>query len=262
MNILNILYLFIANTLIISTFIFKIHPLLIILIDLFSLKLLSELIHEGVHYNFTNKKINDLILNLFAFPYFFSGMSEHRKSHYKHHASKNFLVESDPDTSSSIIKVFSLKKLILKLIIDLSGITALKILFQRKSLGKVSRLQTFWNVIYITIIFSISSILENYISIIIFLLVILNLYPIFFRIRNYIQHFDFKKISGYQTKNSNNSTGIIFNLIIASDIMRFHDLHHMYPGYCFRTLRKIYKSNDNYLKNSTSFISILKLINK
>lgn len=257
MRILNIAYLFLASSIILSTFIFKQNIIIKIIFDLFALKILSELIHEGTHYNFINKKYNDIALNIFAFPYFFSGMSEHRKSHYKHHSSDKFLVETDPDTNSSIIKEISYKNLFSKFSLDFLGVSALKIFFNRKASTKVSKWQLIWNIFYVSTMFTVAHLMNNDISIIIFIIVILCIYPIFFRLRNYVQHFDFVSNSAYGTNTSNNSSGLIFNFFIASDIMRFHHLHHKYPGYDFRALRMMYKRDIDNQQKSVSFSSVL-----
>jgi fatty acid desaturase len=259
MKILNLVYLSLISVVLISTFIFKYNVIAIIILDIFALRFLSELIHEGTHYNFTNKKYNDAILNIFAFPYFFSGMSEHRKGHYKHHASNKFLVETDPDTNTSIIKDFKIKKLLTKFFIDISGVTALRIFLKRKANTNYSKYQSFWNIFYITTLFIVAHLRDNDKSILIFIIVILCIYPIFFRLRNYVQHFDFTTNNAYSTNVSNNSTGLIFKIFIASDIMRFHYLHHKYPGYDFRTLRAMYGSN---IDQSNSLISFKSILNK
>ena len=86
-------------------------------------RLISEWLHEGLHYNIHKIKINEFVSSFFSGINFALPLKQIRKAHFTHHSHKEFFSLDDLDTSFAIVK--SKNDLLIALFKDLSGYTAL-----------------------------------------------------------------------------------------------------------------------------------------
>jgi len=196
---------------------------------------LTELLHEAIHFNFIpkNKDKNDLIANLFFFPFFYSSIKKIRKKHFLHHSfqqKNNYFSAKDPETFQYSPAIFSF----LEFFKDLSGFSFFKS-FLLKNYIKNKYIFIFLPLYFLTLIFffNIKFFLGN-----IILIAYLSIYPLLNRIRIFLQHRD---APGQYSRNLKKS---FFNYLFTSEYMFCHEGHHKNPSFDHIKLNEFESKNN------------------
>ena len=269
----NIIMIFVLHFLFLLSAFFIIHNLqlifsipLFIVISLIHHKFLGELIHEGCHYHLTkNRNINDYISNYLVGLFFFVSVANYRKKHFKHHEFQKFFELDDPETGP--LKTYRKKELWKNIFFDLIGLNGILFLLNYTNLDSSSRSnphktkfnldKNFLIICIIQIAIFITSITYGFILYyLIYYLTLGTLYHLQLRFRVICQHIFLNKENKIQYDLTTSRTikgGLLEKIFFTSDITAYHNLHHDFPQYPFRKLKKL--TLDNALPNDRNVFS-------
>lgn len=231
---------------------------------------LSEWLHEASHWNLVkNKKWNDIFGNTLAGYWFGLTMKSYRLSHFEHHKSKIFFVDTDPDTG--YLNVSSNRELVKAVMGDLTGINAavayLKFLVrdgdrEHKRVTKTKLSDMLFMVAMHLLVFSFLLLAKRWDIYLVYYLNLLTVYKLMSRIRTYGQHMNVDDagrghLQGSCTSRTTNC-GIIDRVFVTSELMLFHYEHHKHPGLPYRALKKMCSMSQDLNRHSSSRLSVLK----
>ena len=229
----------------------------------------SEWLHEGIHFNIHKNKI----INEFVSKYFLSflmgiPLNSIRKSHFNHHAQKDFFGPDDDDTAYA--KFSNTGNLFLSLFLDLIGFNAIKnylVTFFKKSdkknveVGNNSFIKNFTPII----IFQISLVIffltiDKFYLYVLYYFSLISLYPLLSRIRVYGQHLQFNNDGTSVFEGSRVSRTIkgtfLERVFFSSKLMLFHYEHHKTPHLPYRALEKQCEESDDRNKFLRSYLPV------
>lgn len=225
-----------------------------------------SLTHEGCHYHLiSNKKINDIIGNIFfAWP-ILSDIQEMRRLHFLHH--KFLQTDKDPEIKHLEYKEFQFplkkKELIYIVLKDLTGINFL--VYRWKKIIQLPKIKQwdFNKTLYYLIIVGIV-IYSGYFFQLLILWIIpyVTIFQLLNRIRLYYEHFNFSPLKKHKTRTLHLSQWAA--AFIAPYGLGYHAEHHLYPGVPFYNLRKIHailSKNKDYqyeVEEENSYIQMFK----
>lgn len=226
----------------------------------------SEWLHEGLHFNVhPNRVVNDIVSQFGLAAVFAISVSMMRAAHFRHHKVTSFFSEQDIDTRYAIVT--SKKDLVLSLLRDLSGLTALRnyfgVMLSTKNKEPMSRR----GVIGTTGFYLSVLLLYGALGVLIishdraaagatYLVSLATLYPVLGRLRLYGQHLQIDKngkalIERSTVSRTVNGT-LLDRIFISSRLMQYHWEHHKYPGIPFRELKKIARIDCKDVNRCTS----------
>jgi|GEM_PF-2250278 len=212
----------------------------------------SEWLHEGLHFNIhPNRAVNDVVSQFGLAAIFAINVNMMRVAHFRHHQAEAFFSEHDIDTRYAIIT--SKKNLMLSLLRDLFGLTALSnylsIMLSPKNKKPMTQKQMIGQMgFYLSVLLVYGSlgtlfIYFDFVGVMVYLVSLVTLYPILSRFRLYGQHLQINSNGSALIAQSHVSRTINGNLadriFISSRLMMYHWEHHKYPGLPFRELEKI-----------------------
>lgn len=215
----------------------------------------SEWLHEGLHFNiFPNRTINELVSQFGLAALFAINVNKMRDAHFRHHKVISFFGEQDTDTRYAIVT--SRKDLMLSLLRDISGLTALSnylgvMLSQKNRESRLVINDTIGAMaFYLSVLLAYGAFGVLFFSfdcagVVVYLVSIATLYPVLGRMRLYGQHLQIDKdgrglIEQSHVSRTVNGT-LLDRIFISSRLMQYHWEHHRYPGMPFRELEKLAK---------------------
>lgn len=227
---------------------------------------MSEWLHEGLHFNIhPNRVVNDIVAQFGLAAFFAINASMMRAAHFRHHKVTSFFSEQDIDTRYAIVT--SKKDLILSLLRDLSGLTALRnylgVMLSSKNKELMAKRQVIGTTgFYLSVSLVYGSLGALFIYFdraaagVIYFVSLATLYPVLGRLRLYGQHLQIDENGSAlieQSPVSRTVNGTLLDRIfISSRLMQYHWEHHKYPGMPFRELKKIAKIDYSDANRCTS----------
>ncbi len=219
-----------------------------IIISLIHQRWVSEWIHESAHINILfHKKTNDLFTDYFLGLLFLNDIRAHRISHFQHHREEHYLTSNDPDTN--LLSVNSRREFRKAFILDLTGISALRMFAGRKKIADPNFQKSYllYKFVFIHLcLFTLSVYFGRFDIYFIYYFSLVFLYPAINRVRVYCQHAEIHDghVSLSKTSSSRTvKTGIIGRVFINSPLMKYHFEHHLYPQIPFRRLGHLNLAN-------------------
>jgi len=225
---------------------------LFVLLSLIHHKFLGEFIHEGCHYHiYKNRWFNDLISNYFIGIFFFVSVKSYRKKHFKHHEYDLYFNPEDPETGP--LKIYKKKDLWKSILFDLTGINGFKFVLNYINLDASSRSIkesssfkidiTFLLILFFQVALFYFSIIYNFtVFYLVYYLTLGSLYHLQLRFRVICQHIFLNKENKIQYDVTTSRTikgGVLENIFFTSDVTAYHNLHHKFPQYPFRKLKRM-----------------------
>lgn len=237
-------------------------------------KSISEWLHEAAHFNLVrDKSINDSLTRFFIAPVFMTTIEAYRSTHFRHHKSSEFFDGKDKETS--LYDIDFKKYPLLEFIIIASGfyfvLSFLIVVFPSnptKMLKKSFFVKLSWLSVYVSFVYFVMS--HQFDSFVLFISIyivsFLSFYSVFTFNRSLNQHSLYPNILilissmirsnecfsripcqdlGPSSITRDGSKSIVSKLFVASDVMRFHQLHHKYPNLPWRQLKLIYSNSFN-----------------
>ncbi|MCF8176972.1 MAG: fatty acid desaturase [Sulfuritalea sp.] len=225
----------------------------------------SEWLHEGLHFNiYPNRAVNDAVSQFGLAALFAINVNMMRAAHFRHHQVTAFFSEHDIDTRYAIVT--SKKDLILSLLRDLFGLTALRnylsVMLSSKNKESMTKKQMIGTTgFYLSVYLVYGSLGALFIyfdcaGVVVYLVSLATLYPVLGRFRLYGQHLQIDENGGALIEQSHVSRTVngtlVDRIFISSRLMQYHWEHHKYPGMPFRELEKIAKIDYNDANRCTS----------
>lgn len=225
----------------------------------------SEWLHEGLHFNIhPNRAVNDAVSQFGLAALFAINVNMMRAAHFRHHQVTAFFSEHDTDTRYAIVT--SKKDLILSLLRDLFGLTAIRnylsVMLSSKNKEPMAKKQLISTTgFYLSVLLVYGSlgalfIYFELVGVVIYLVSMATLYPVLGRLRLYGQHLQIDEngralIEHSYVSRTVNGT-LVDRVFISSRLMQYHWEHHRYPGMPFRELEKIAKIDYSDANRCTS----------
>jgi fatty acid desaturase len=234
----------------------------------------SEWLHEGLHFNlYPNRTINELVSQFGLAAIFVVNLQVMRAAHFRHHKVTSFFSEHDTDTRYAIAT--SRKDLMLSLLRDILGVTALRsyvgVMLSSKNKGfkvkddTIGAMAFYLSILLLYGAFGVLFICFEYAGVAVYLVSMATLYPVLGRLRLYGQHLQIANdgralIEESHVSRTVNGT-LLDRIFISSRLMQYHWEHHRYPGMPFRELEKLAKIDySNVNRCASSHWPVLKAL--
>jgi fatty acid desaturase len=243
-------------------------PLLVIASPLACLlhqKAMSEWMHEAAHWNvLAPRRWNDRVVQWLVCVLLFEEIADHRRNHFRHHATDAFFSEGDPDTE--LIAVRTRRDWRRGIWRDLFFITALSALRSRNAIPNPahararSRAVMFSCVLYVAVFALIAALTSVWYAVPIYLVSFATLYPLFNRLRVYSQHIAIDGTGSVAIGSRASRTivgGPLERFFFASKVMQYHHEHHRSPALPFRQLAQTCRVHDDLNQHARSRLAIL-----
>lgn len=232
---------------------------------------LSEWFHEGIHFNIhKNKKINEFMSKYFLGCFLGIPLQNIRKSHFNHHAQKDYFGPDDEDTAYA--KFSNVRHLLFSILLDLLGFNAIRNYLVTFFSGKknqnveskgISFLNTFLPIILFQMVLIILFVIIGKLYLyILYYFSLITLYPVLSRIRVYGQHLQFNNDGSTAFEGSTVSRTIkgslLERILFSSKLMLFHYEHHKTPHLPYRALEKQCEETGDSNKFLTSYTPVFR----
>lgn len=227
-----------------------------LLVSVVYFRILTEWFHEATHWNLVpDRRLNDWLGDFLIGTPIGTRVQSNRPGHFRHHATNEFFVEDDPDTS--LQGASSRRELISGIAKDLCGYTAMVMFWRATRLGAESArggagstLAWFvWLVIVHGSLLLLTINAARYEIYPIYVFSLICLYPVANRFRLCLQHAAVRDDGSIYLIGSGVSRtchgSLLAQLFLQSPMIMYHFEHHAQPSLPYRALRAISKPSDD-----------------
>jgi len=227
-----------------------------LLVSTIYLRILTEWFHEATHWNLVpGRRLNDFLGDLLIGTPIGTQLNSNRPGHFRHHAATEFFNADDPDTLYQAAG--SIGELVVGILRDLSGITAVSTFLRATQLGTESgqggRLSAagwfIWLLVFHGTCLVLSIQTGRYEIYPIYVVSVLCLYPVANRFRLFTQHAWIRDDGSVYLVDSGASRtyhgSLMTQLILISPMIMYHYEHHARPSLPYRALRSISAVSDD-----------------
>jgi fatty acid desaturase len=228
-------------------------------------KAMSEWMHEAAHWNvLASRRWNDRVVQWLVCVLLFEEIADHRRNHFRHHATDSFFAQGDPDTE--LIAVRTRRDWRRGIWRDLFFVTALSALRSRNAIPNPvharsrSRAVMVSCVLYVAAFAFTVALTSAWYAVPIYLVSFAAIYPLFNRLRVYSQHIaidDAGSVAIGSTASRTIVGGPLERFFFASKVMQYHYEHHRSPALPFRQLAQTCRVHDDLNRHARTRLAIL-----